>query len=695
MNILIRFCYEVVKGIGYRRFRDCQSIRNAGGNAMVIAARQVNTVKRDPDRAIKRNRFFPYLPSYKRILPAVLILLAVYAALLIPAQSSAHASVGLYENESIAPVQPTAPPAEEGGGASDMDKLSIQTWQGAKNYGDAFHVTIDGPDGAEVRLAGRNCSVSPHVGTVGQTFTVTIDGAGAYALTAASDSAKSDTKKGFAGKADQAPLQVEGWRGARNYYHVFDISVSGGSTGGIVSFETKGCSVTPAEGTTESVYTVTVTSVGGYELTAMMAGNEHYATAYSMTRSGCANKANQAPIVIDDWVSDAYCGETFTIRVAGGSTSEPLVVEAIGCTVTKINSKTYEICVTSAGPYAVSATRAGNYGYHPSAASACGVSCQADQPRLSLSGWMDNRNCADSFPITVTGGASDATVRFTASGCTVTPASGKTGDRFTVHISSVGEYSLTAHADASARYAASQSRTYKGVSGKGAQPTLSVNNWNGNAENGSSFEIVVSGGGGTGGTSITTQGGCTAMLKSGESNVYIVTVTGTIGQQYGLVVGKSGDESYHAAVSKTIHGTIAQAPAPVTLNVSGWNDASASGESFTIRLSCNADADQIVFDPTGCTVKPADGSDAYTVTVTAEPGEPYALTISHAEQLGQTRAFVRHNGSVRTAPALQREHASGVNGTDQELYALKLTALGLLLAIVFVCVLLVRARREE
>ncbi len=535
----------------------------------------------------------------------------------------------------------------------DINAFSIVSWQGAKNCGDSFSVTLKGvEEGQSVRFAATNCTVFPQNGTADDIYTVTITGAGAYSLTAITDGETSesmrDTRNGVAGKADQLPLAVSGWGGAKDYYHSFDISVYGGSTGGAVSFETDGCTVSPSAGTSTTTFTVTVTRVGSYELTAVMDGNDDYNSAYSACMSGCSCKAEQAEIHIDDWVGQAACNDTFNVKIYGGSTNEALSIEPLGCTVEQLSSSEYEVQVTTVGPYALTASRAGNYGYYTASTSVSGVSEKASAPTLSLSGWSESKNCNDSFPIRINGGVADATIHFSATGCTVSPSSGTTDTNYTVTVTSAGGYSLTATMDGTSNYKSAATRTYKGESGMGVQSALRIENWIDSAPAGSSFEITVAGGSGTGATSVTTDEGCTARLKSGETNIYVVSVYPMANTGYSITVGKSGDATFEEAKTQTVSGTTTGAN-QAALSVTGWNESVYSGDSFEIKLSGGSGSGEISFETSGCKVTPVSGaiSDTYTVSVTARENEAYSLRINRAGDDNYAMTTVLHSGNVK------------------------------------------------
>ena len=200
----------------------------------------------------------------------------------------------------------------------------------------------------------------------------------------------------------------------------------------------------------------------------------------------------------------------------------------------------------------------------------------------------------------------------------------------------------------SGTYEAAETRTYHGQSGKGVQNAIRVDNWVEAAPAGTSFEITVAGGNGLGTTSITTDDGCTARLKSGETNVYIITVYPLAGRSYSVCVNKAGDATYAPADMQTVSGTTTGA-AQAMLAVSGWQDNVYSGDSFEIRLSGGSGNGALNFELVGCKVSPTSGSinDAYTITVTAREGEPYSAKITRMGDDNYATTAVEQTGNVR------------------------------------------------
>lgn len=561
------------------------------------------------------------------------------------AQPAANSVVQLQPMED-APVPP---------GVSELkiraaNALSIQSWQGAKNCGESFDITLQGVSPSEIiAFDMQNCTVFPLNGTGDGVYTVTITGSGPYSLTAQSSGVSDlarDTRTGLAGRADQLPLSVSGWGGASDYYDHFKIRIFGGNTNGAISFQADGCTVSPAVGTVDTEYEVTVTRVGSYSLTALMDGNANYNSAYSALLSGCSSKSNQTPIRIENWVNDAKSGETFTLRITGGTTKEAMIVSSVGCTTNKLSNEEYEVTVDAVGPYAITATRPGNYGYNNISASLSGVSVKSRTHTLAVSGWSDKKNCNDTFPIKVVGGFDNAPISFIASGCTVSPASGTKDTKFSVTVTSAGGYSLSAVMSETDQYESQRTRTYIGESGKGIQNALQIENWVPDAPAGSAFEVTISGGNGTGTTTLTTNDGCAARLKSGESNVYIISVYPLAGKDYSIDVSKAGDATYEAAAPATFAGTTAGA-VQAALAMNGWNESAFSGSTFDIQLSGGSGNGALDFAPVGCKIDPASEGGSYTVTVTALQGEPYSLAVTRAGDGNYTPTSIEQNGTAR------------------------------------------------
>lgn len=638
------------------------------------AGKRIKNDTVQPNRFANRDRFSRYAKQKrrKRALILVACILALAFVAIFALEPASAATKTLLQSFRVADEKPTVPAEEQAsesivqmqsaedaladGGVDsalcDISALSIVSWQGAKNCGESFDVTLKGAEeGQSVRFVSSNCTVFPQTGAADGTYTVTVTGAGAYSLTAVTDGETADilrdTRNGVAGRADQLPLNVGGWDGVQDYYDSFDIGVSGGSTGGAITFQTDGCTVTPETGNADTVFHVKVIRVGSFELTAMMDGDRNYNIAYSATMSGCSSKSDQSPIHIDGWQETARCNETFSVKIYGGTTNEALIVETIGCTAEKTSDGEYEICVNSVGPYAVTASREGNYGYFSESASASGVSQKANAPLLAVSGWSESRNCNDSFPIRISGGVSGAAISFLASGCTVSPATGTTETDYTVTVTSTGGYSLSAVMDGTESCESANTRTYRGQSCKGAQGALRVENWIDCAPAGSSFEITVAGGSGTGAISVTTDEGCTARLKPGETNVYVVSVYSLAKTGYSVTVGKAADASYEAASAQTVSGTTSGANQAALL-VSGWSEAVHSGDSFGITLSGGSGTGAVSFEASGCKIESAGSAPgSYTVTVTARENEDYSLKVSRAGDENYMETSVQHTGSVK------------------------------------------------
>ena len=563
-----------------------------------------------------------------------------------PVAEAAAESVVQFKPTEDAPVPPGVSELK----IRDANALSILSWQGAKNCGESFDITLQGVSATEpIAFTSENCTVFPLNGTGADTYTVTVTGAGPYSLTAVSSGVSDlarDIRTGLAGRADQMPLSVSGWGGAKDYYDHFKIQIYGGNTNGAISFLADGCTVSPAVGTADTEFEVTVTRVGSYSLTAMMDGNSNYNSAYSAILSGCSSKSDQSAIRIQDWVSDAKSGEPFTLRISGGSTKEAMTISTVGCTATKLSNEEYEVTVDAVGPYAITATRPGNYGYNNVSASMSGIAVKARSHTLAVSGWSETKNCNDSFPIKVVGGFDDAAISFVASGCTVSPASGTKSTKFSVTVTSAGGYSLSAVMAETDQYESQQTRTYIGQSGKGIQNPLQIENWVENAPAGSAFEVKVSGGDGTGATTLTTNDGCAARLKSGESNVYIISVYPLAGKDYSIVASKAGDATYEASTPASFNGTTAGA-VQAALAINGWNDSAFSGSTFDIQLSGGSGDGKIEFKPVGCKVDAATESDTYTVTITALEGEPYSLNVTRTGDGNYTPISADASGTSR------------------------------------------------
>ena len=552
---------------------------------------------------------------------------------------SSIANIAIVETADSAAKSEQRVPASSG--------IRIDGWQGAKNCGDSFSITAPGSSGAEVTFLAKNCTVSPSTGKLGGTFRVTVTGAGDYSVTAVSGG-DSVQKTGYAGKTDQSPLIINGWGGSKDYYHTFSITLSGGTTNGDIRFEADGCVVSPTSGKVGDVYNVTVTRVGSYSLVAIMAGDRNHSDAISARYSGTAAKSSQRPVEIEGWVETARYGDSFEVQISGGTANEAMVITTNGCSATKLSGSTYEIRVDSVGPYTLTAARPGNYGYFDTATSKCGISKQAYQPRLSITGWQATAGVSDSFPIHVRGGLTDAMISFSTVGCTVSPETGTTAESFLVTVDSVGEYALQAFVTETDCYAGASSDKLSGLAQKTRQRPLNVNNWDAKACSGDSFDVTVDGGSGNGATSLTTLSGCSATLRNGETEVYTVTVTAVGGEPYSIQVNKAGDVNFTEASPVILSGT-AEKARQAALEIDGWNSTAIAGQSFNIRITGGSGDGEITFEAAGCVVKSAQSGDPneYVVTVTALNGSTYSLTCNRSGSGFYAGASVLRSGSVR------------------------------------------------
>ncbi len=578
--------------------------------------------------------------------------------------------------------------------------IGISGWQGAQNSGSSFNVKVAGVSSGTVRFIASNCTVSPASGSCSDTFKVRVGNAGKYTISAVIQSSDgqeySISCNGIAGKADQAPLYIKGWGDTRDYYSHFDIQVLGGSTDGTITFETDGCSVSPASGARTTLFRVTITRVGGYSLQARMEGNANYNPVYSVRQGGTAAKASQPPIKVEGWKEISTYGDVFTVSISGGSTKEQLLVEATGCTLTKLEGSEYEVSIDRAGPYTLSASRAGNYGYSGVSTYVSGIAKKAKTSQLTISGWDHYKNCNDAFPIAVRGGMKDAEIYFSTVGCTVTPATGTIDTNFMVKIDTVGQYSLVAYAIGSSNYEDAKSRFLTGTADKAAQSKVSIDGWNSTAAAGTSFDVEIVGGNGTGALAVTTEGGCNAVLKDAEANLYTVQVTAYSGDSYGIKAFKSGDASYTESNVATATGKASLNDHAAAISVLGWNSEAVCGDSFIISLSGGSGNGKFTFETEGCSINPGEGTinDTYTVTVTAKEGETYSLNIMRHKDGRYTGSNTVRSGSVSRGTIrknLDTEMPPNDGGTTVLLW------LGVGIACLFVLVLLmfIRQKMEE
>ena len=83
----------------------------------------------------------------------------------------------------------------------------------------------------------------------------------------------------------------------------------------------------------------------------------------------------------------------------------------------------------------------------------------------------------------------------------------------------------------------------------------------------------------------------------------------------------------------------------------GWRQDEQTGGTFTITLSGGSGNGKVSFDTEGCRVVPESGAigDTYSVTVTAQEGAGYALTVNHAADGGYAHASTLRSGSAQLA----------------------------------------------
>jgi hypothetical protein len=511
--------------------------------------RNVNSNAVQPNRSASRSRSVRYAKSKKRrktltIISCILAIAFVAIFALKPASASTKTllqSFHVAEEAEPAPVEQAAADSivqiqsaddslvDESSDFAlrDINALSIVSWQGAKNCGDSFPVTLQGVDEEKVvSFSTTNCTVFPQTGPANGTYTVTVTGAGAYSMTAIADgeSAASmcDTRTGVAGKADQASLSVGGWGGAQDYYHTFNIIVFGGSTDGAITFETDGCTVSPTTGRSGGTFLVTVTRVGSYGLTAMMDGDRNFNNAYSAYMSGCASKSNQAPIHIEDW--QATPAERYLPRQDLRRQHQRGVVGRIArCTVEKVSSMNTRSASRRWGRMRSPLPRRQLRILHRKRFGQ--RRCRKGRRAFAFgSGWASSKNCNDSFPIRVSGGVSDANDPFCGERLYRLRRPAERRTRSTRSPSHRPEaIRLTAMMDGTDSYESASTRTYKASPARACKARCAFENWIESELAGSSFEITVSAEAGPARLPYHDDGMHRA-AENRETNVYVVSV---------------------------------------------------------------------------------------------------------------------------------------------------------------------------
>jgi len=292
-------------------------------------------------------------------------------------------------------------------GRADQSALSITSTSGT--YGSALTLATSGGSGTGATTYVVVDGTATGCAESGGLLTVTAAGTCTVTATKALDTnynaiSSSATTVTFA-KANQSALTVTSTSGT--YGSTITLTVSGGSTNGLVSYSVTGtgCSITAGA--------LSKTAAGDCSVTATMAGNGNYESVSSSVTTVSFAKANQSGLTLTS-TSGTY-GSTITLTTSGGSTggSVSYSVTGTGCSITA-----GALSKTAAGDCSVTATMAGNGNYEPVSSSATTVTFgQANQSSLSVTSTSGTYGSA--LTLTTSGGTTNGSVTYvvTGTGC--------------------------------------------------------------------------------------------------------------------------------------------------------------------------------------------------------------------------------------------------------------------------------------
>lgn len=347
---------------------------------------------------------------------------------------------------------------------SSQRSVLIDGWVEDARYGERFEVDISGGTANEAMVVTASGCTAEKIS--GSTYEICVDSVGPYTLTAMRPGNygyfdTSTSKCGIAKQAYQPTLSISGWQADRGVSDSFPIRVRGGLSDAIVSFSTVGCTVSPETGTTADSFLVTVDSVGEYALRAFISETDCYAGVSTNRMSGVAQKTMQRPLDVSNWDAKAYSGDSFDIRIGGGSGNGATSITTLsGCTATLREGETqvYRITVTATGnePYSIRVNKAGDVNYtEASPVIISGKAGKARQAALKIDGWNDLADAGESFTISVSGGSGEGVLTFETTGCLVKPAGNGDPNEYLVTVTALNgsTYSVTCNRSGSGLYA--------------------------------------------------------------------------------------------------------------------------------------------------------------------------------------------------------------------------------------------------
>jgi MBG domain (YGX type) len=353
---------------------------------------------------------------------------------------------------------------------------------------------------------------------------------------------------------NQATLSITGPTDATYNHADYDITTSGGSGTGTLSFDagsSTACSI--ASGKLH-----VVSGTGSCSITATKAGDANYNPTTSDAFAVTIHKAAQDTLTVTSPDNGTY-GDKLVPTAAGGSGTGALSFTASG-TACQMGSgaDAGKLLITSGtGTCSVTAHKASDDNYLAADSADHAVTVhKAAQDTLSITGPADaTYNHAD-YDITTSGGSGTGTLSFDAGSSTACSiASGK------LHVvSGTGSCSITATKAGDANYNPTTSDAFAVTIHKAAQDTLTVTSPD-NGTYGDKLVPTAAGGSGTGALSFTASGTACQMGSGADAGKLLITSgTGTCS----VTAHKASDDNYLAADSADHAVTVHKAQLTVT-----------------------------------------------------------------------------------------------------------------------------------
>ena len=286
--------------------------------------------------------------------------------------------------------------------------LTINSVTG-KKYGDVdFQLsTMGGDGGGDVTYMLVSGSA-----TVTSAGIVTIIGAGEAIVTASKaeddyyESITSDPLTITIDKAQQNALIITPVSGKKYGDAPFMLEVTGGTTGGTVTFEKMS-----GTGTVTAAGEVTIAGEGDIVVKATMAGNANYEDVVSDNRTISIGKAEQATLTVNEVTGKTYGDAPFQLSAVGGTGTGTVTYSLVSGPATVTLSG--EVTITGAGSIVVTATKASDPYYEPVISEPLTIEvAKAQQAPLSVDPVFDKRIGDKPFQLSVTGGSTNGNVTF-------------------------------------------------------------------------------------------------------------------------------------------------------------------------------------------------------------------------------------------------------------------------------------------